>query len=193
MNKTNSDSSNISMYEIIKSLHTCISLNSQKNSFRLVYEKLKDDFKANYRHKAILDRFSNSKSWPYGSGVYLIWEKSSDEDKLIYIGKTGTYKINNAGDAVINTEEKNFSSRPNRWTPYCFFEDVFCYEPNPSCTELQKNRKPENYIHHILVSNLVVECFICGSNSVAPAFLEALFLEAYFNESNTLPPANRAF
>jgi len=132
--------------------------------------------------------------WPDGSGVYVIWNGLIDCKELLYIGMTGTYKRPDGGGApAINQEKRGFARRVNRWTPYCFFDNNFSYGPVFSGNKMPVSNNETNYRVTIPISEITIDFFVCGSDSVSPAFLESLLLQVYMNHRKDIPPANNAF
>jgi len=137
---------------------------------------------------------TNKIIWPAGSGVYVIWNGPIDCKELLYIGMTGTYRRpKDVGAPVINREPRGFAARVNRWTPYCFFDDNFSYGPVFSGNKKPIGNNQTNYRETIPISEITIDFFVCGTDSVAPAFLESLLLQVYMNHRKDIPPANNAF
>lgn len=138
--------------------------------------------------------------WPKGFGVYIVWETSSSNDQLIYIGMTGKFKKKKDGLCTINSGK--FSNRKNRWTPYLFQEThanefSFKYGPKYNNNSVQlKNRFEEDaYTATISYDDLRVEIFLFSENvednfGYTPSLLEAKLLSDYLIKNKTLPPAN---
>jgi hypothetical protein len=137
--------------------------------------------------------FGLKSNWPDGCGVYLIWRKCNEVRELLYIGKTGTLKPRVEGLPQIRDFEQGFRKRLERWTPYSFFQEHFCY-----CPKFGGNKKPSphleaNYSERVPLSEIEIDFFICPDLKLAPAYLEALLLQSYIATNMRLPPANNSF
>jgi hypothetical protein len=162
------------------------------NRFSAIYQELVELFSSKVRFVKMNSGFFVRKNWPKGSGVYVIWGSVGKTRKLIYIGKTGTYR--RTGKLVgINNEKDKYKERMGRWTPYCFFEEYFCFGPQFKGSAEPKPNNDSNYGECIPISEIEIDFFVCGTGSVAPAFLESLLLQIYMDEHSTLPPANNEF
>lgn len=166
------------------------------------YNDLKSEFEKNSEFSCIrADK--NQFHWPDSSGVYVIWENTSDiKKKLIYIGMTGKFQKNISGQLTFNNS--SFKSRLGRWTPYRFCESDkdgimkhhFRYNPKESKTSLQGQIKymQDAYEFSIPYGNLEIHCFHVNSNhkDYTPVFIESLLLTKYLKITGDLPPANNS-
>ena len=165
---------------------------SCNDRFDKFYQDLVQLFSSKFRFVRMHSGFFVRKNWPKGSGVYVIWKVVGKSRELIYIGKTGTYR--RTGKLVgINNEKDKYKERMGRWTPYCFFEEYFCFGPQFKGSAEPKPNNDSNYGECIPISEIEIDFFVCGTGSVAPAFLESLLLQIYMDEPSTLPPANNEF
>lgn len=165
---------------------------SCKTRFARFYQDLVKLFSSRLRFVRMKAGFFTRKNWPKGSGVYVIWKVVGKSRELIYIGKTGTYR--RVGKLVgINNEQNKFKERMARWTPYCFFAECFYYGPQFKGSAKPKPNDDSNYGECIPISEIEIDFFVCGTGSVAPAFLESLLLQIYMDEHLALPPANNEF
>ena len=140
-------------------------------------------------------------AWPNGYGVYVIWETAEGkEDRLLYVGKCGTYKRQPNG--LVELNGSTFKARTLRWTPYRFCESGqdgefklhFRFGPKLSNVNEQAKIKQDAdaYREAIPYSSLRVDCFVINpaDPQTSPALLESQILTAYLQEFNTLPIAN---
>jgi len=169
-------------------------MNLQTSEFSRVYELAKTALQSSGNFQTMSQGFSCKKNWPQGSGGYLIWRIISPEDReLLYIGKSGTLKRCANGNLCIRDEQRGFCKRLDRWTPYSFFPDSFCYAPKFSGNTKPKSHSIENYASKVPLKEIEVDFFICPKIDLAPAYIEAVLLQSYIATYNQLPPANNGF
>ena len=167
---------------------------SLRGGFDQTYLDLVELFNSKSRFVRMENRFFDEKNWPEGSGVYVIWRKvDGGSPQLIYIGKTGTYRRVRLSVAINKEKDKFKKNSLKRWTPYCFLEgrNFFCY--GPKFKEKPDTPGEENYKQCIPITEIQIDFFVCGTGSVAPAFLEAFLLQIHIDEITALPPANNQF
>jgi len=169
-------------------------------NFNTFYSQLIHEFQT-HGSLSILQGGPRAFAWPYGYGVYIIWEAAEGkEDRLLYVGKCGTYK--RQPDGLVGLNGSTFKARTLRWTPYRFCESVqdgefklhFRFGPKLSNVNEQAKIKydADAYRETIPYSSLRVDCFVINpaDPQTSPALLESQILTTYLQEFNTLPIAN---
>jgi hypothetical protein len=125
-------------------------------------------------------RESLMKSMPHKRGVYLIWKRSDDKHKLLYIGSSGKIKKGNLPSGQ-DVRKRMFGSS----TPYKFDStDIFKYGPTTTGVP------PARYKKSVRLSDIQIEVFATPTN-VAPSVLEHLLIQGYVNQFKDLPEANQ--
>jgi hypothetical protein len=158
-------------------------------SFSDFYAKLRSDFLELKRLEMVSGADAHiGKKWPKHPGVYVVralGNPPSDgfHSSILYVGMTGKLS------RVSTSMPGRLSLRPLRLDPYRFSAAGFSYG---------YNRTTQKYGSHVSAAQIEVDCFVFdGAASAAPAFLEALILQAYAlcaaDLSSRLPVANNAF
>jgi len=195
----NNDISNGTNFILSDLVKECIpdSISKYKSSrFHQFYDNLKKAFDKNGMLKIIdgidaapKNLIPKSNNWPKEPGVYVVREKS-EPFKIIYVGKSGL--VRKFEDEISGQLDERLS----RWDPYCFLPNAFYYNYKRAS---KKPKDSESYDGHIDVDKFQVDCFMLNKkSSSAPAFLEAIILEMYFEtyfetKESRIPIANNAF
>ena len=141
--------------------------------------------------------------WPNKSGVYVIWDNSSIEGRLVYVGLTGKF-IRSKDDSITIFKGATFKSRTNRWTPYRFCENKkdtdykfhFRFGPKYSNVAIQSKAKfdSDSYREAIPYRSLMIHCFeVDEKNSeYSPILLESEILTRYLKTFGDLQVANNS-
>jgi hypothetical protein len=184
-----------SLSELIKNCIPESTVKIKLNRFNQFYTSLTDAFRKDGMLHTIdgIDAAPKnvspkSKNWPKEPGVYVVRKKQKESEafEIIYIGKSG----------VVRKHEDEISSqldeRLSRWDPYCFLPDGFYYNYK---RESKKPRYSNSYQGSIPVNEYQIDCFRLNKKCrSAPAFLEAMILEIYFEtHDDRLPIANNEF
>jgi hypothetical protein len=169
-------------------------------NFNTFYTRLIHEFQSN-GSVSVLQGGPRAFAWPDGYGVYVIWETAEGkDDRLLYVGKCGTYKRQPDGRVGLNGS--TFKARTLRWTPYRFCESVqdrefrfqFRFGPKLSNVNGQAKIKYDSdaYRETIPYASLRVDCLVIDPADplTSPALLESRILTAYLSEHKTLPPGN---
>ena len=158
-------------------------------SFNDFYEKLRSVFK----QRGLLAEIRGAdahvgKNWLNHPGVYVVRASENTPadgfySSILYVGMTG--KLSRTSISMPG----RLSLRPLRLDPYRLSDTGFSYG---------YNRSTEECGAHIPAAQIEVDCFVFDATAAAaPAFLEALILQAYAlcatDHSLRLPPANNAF
>ena len=167
--------------------------------FNEFFQKLLSEFRAEKALHEIQSPAGKIK-WPPSFGVYTLFNKEVNYEKLLYVGLTGKYKRQN--DGLITISSGAFKQRAYRWTPYRFCESLkddedfrfsFRFGPKYSHTKQQEKIKyrPDAYQATIPYANLIIFTFdLLDNRKYSPAFLETLILNKYWMVNGQLPPAN---
>jgi hypothetical protein len=158
-------------------------------SFNDFYDKLRSAFQHTGRLDVILGTDAHmGEKWLNHPGVYVVRASENTPvggfySSILYVGMTG--KLSRRSISMPG----RLSLRPQRLDPYRFSDTGFSYG---------HNRTTKNYGAHIPAAQFEVDCFVFDATAAAaPAFLEALILQAYAlcatDHSLRLPPANNAF
>lgn len=138
-------------------------------------------------------------AWPTGFGVYVVRKANVESvlESILYIGMTG--KITRR-EGVTVPGGTGFAGRINRYTPYCYtsdgpFCDYFEFGPKASGDGILNMPPEDRYEHRFPLSETVTDCFLLTGieKEVSPSFLEAILLQLYFRQTETLPIGNNAF
>jgi hypothetical protein len=158
-------------------------------SFNDFYDKLRSAFQHTGRLEVIPGAHAHiGKKWPHHPGVYVVRASGNPPaggfySSILYVGMTG--KLSRTSPSLKGT----LRARPGRLDPYRFWNEGFSHG---------YDRAEKSYGTHILAEQFEVDCFLFDATAAAaPAFLEALILQAYAlcatDPSLRLPPANNAF
>jgi len=141
--------------------------------------------------------------WPNKSGVYVIWDDSLIESRLLYVGLTGKF-VRPRDQSITIFKDATFKSRTKRWTPYRFceskkdtdFKFYFRFGPKYSKVAIQSKVKfdSDSYRESIPYRSLRIHCFeVDGKNSeYSPILLESEILTRYLKTFGDLPIANNS-
>jgi hypothetical protein len=158
-------------------------------SFNDFYAELRSCFQHMGRLEVIPGADAHiGKKWPHHPGVYVVRASGNPPadgfySSILYVGMTG--KLSRTSPSLKGT----LRARPGRLDPYRFWNEGFSHG---------YDRAEKSYGTHILAEQFEVDCFLFDATAAAaPAFLEALILQAYAlcatDPSLRLPPANNAF
>ena len=171
---------------------------SSANDFESFYKHVVESMDKQKRYKHFCPADNNGLNWPKCFGVYVVRMKqlqTNFSDGILYVGMTG--KFNNAGKIPPGL---GLANRVYRVMPYSFTVDstgcrYFEYGPKASSVKGVLQLKPsDRYSSKIEMTKLLVDCFTVDRNGLdAPAFLEAVILQAYLLSNKKLPAANNSF
>ena len=129
-------------------------------------------------------------NWPKAAGVYVIRRANSD-GAAIYVGMAG--RMDGKGRLITRS---GLNKRVYRWTPYFFDlkQECFRYGPEGISSKGKAEHLKAGYKSKVPFMDLEIDCFTIGVNDrVAPAAIEAVLLQAHFEQCGCLPKANRQF
>lgn len=141
--------------------------------------------------------------WPDKTGVYVVWDLSGSNRRLVYVGLTGKF-VRSKVDNTAKLNRSTFKTRTNRWTPYRFCENNkdagyifhFRFGPKYSSSGIQSKAKydEDGYEEAIPYGLLEIHCFEVNAdhNKYTPILLESEILTRYLKTFGDLPVANNS-
>ena len=184
---------------LLKKISDMENSDGNKAPFDKYFSVVKECFQEIHKFHSLQENACANLKWPKDPGVYVVWKISAnptpnESAQVVYIGMTG--KFNTAGKCA---PKQGLHHRRIRWTPYCFAEkgeqaNNFCFGPKYEKGESRDKAPKNGYDTCLPINNIRVDCFVFNRDwPMAPSFLEALLLQGYLEQYESLPAGNNAF
>lgn len=167
---------------LLEVLRTCLQAPFGAAPFDDLYQRLSETFDS--QAISLEADVARNLKWPKNAGVYAVWEREPN-GKLLYVGMTG--KFTTLGQL---SPKQGLHDRKARWDPYRFQESLFEF----GFIKDKNDPNARNYKYSKPLKTLRIDCFIVNREGIAaPAFLEAILLQAHLEQFKKLPQGNNAF